>query len=270
MQFDFSKHTEVDSLDKVPQDFRGLYVAVEGEEGKFKLDSENEGVKSAVAAVTRLNNALTSERTGHEATKKLIVDLGPLVDFGATPGEIKEAFDAKLKEVQGRQGEALEVQVTKIKEDLAKEYGKKGEASEKRAEALRTQLYEIMVVGEAKAALSGSADSDVEAVDVDLALPHLLGSIKTVEKDGKFSVNVVDEAGDIRYSGATGSPMTVRERVLEMAADKKFGPLFKSEAPVGGGTQPGTTTRKPPMKPSEMTPAQKIAAGLRKGQHTKA
>lgn len=95
MDWDFAQNTEVASLDKVPQDFRALYVQ-DGD--KFKLGSDHAGVKSAVSAIQGLNTALRASRAEAKAHKDKIIDLAPLADYGTDPATILEGFQTKLKD----------------------------------------------------------------------------------------------------------------------------------------------------------------------------
>jgi hypothetical protein len=80
-------------------------------------------------------------------------------------------------------------------------------------------------------------------------------------------VHVVDKAGDIRYSGVTGAPMSIKELVAEMKGHDRYAKLFASEAASGAGP-----TRRPTASggcgaarraaAGEHAVPQKIAAGL--------
>lgn len=256
MEFDFSP--SVDSIELVPTDFQPLY---EEKEGKHVLKSDSTS-KSAISAITGLHRALKASRAEVKVLKDGRVDLSPLKEFGDTPQSIAEAFDAKLAEVSkgGHQKskEELERQVSKIKEDLAKTYTTELEKERTRNGALQNHLYTHLVVAEAKTALA-----EAGAIDTELALPFIQSQVKVTEENGKFSVQVVDKAGDTRYSGETASPMSVRELVGLMKADSKYGPLFKSESRSGGDTKPGERTSvKKIENGSDKAPVDKIRAGL--------
>lgn len=257
MEFDFSANRVVDTLDKIPEDFRGLYVQKE-EGGKYVLNDDGP-TKAAVAAIVRLNTALKAARTEAKNNKEKIVDLSALSDFGSSPEEILQGFNAKLEELKTGSTKTVEQQVSKIKEDLAKAHAAEGEKKDKRAKALEGQLFSLLGTGAAKKWLK-----ELGAVDEDLALPHVLPSLKAIEANGEYDVRVVDEVGDVRYSGVTGAPMTVKELVAEMKTKQKFAPLFKSETPQGGGTQPGGPTRQPlAPQAGEKNSVQKISEGLK-------
>jgi hypothetical protein len=265
MEFDFNKSQTVDKLDSVPQDFRSLYVEADG---KYKLDTDDPKVGSAISAITRLNKSLASERAGHDATRGKVVDLSALSEYGSTPDEILEGFTTtveQLKKASKNKGaEDLDRQVAKIKEDLAKAHTTEKEGLTKRIDALTGQLHGLLVTNDATNALTKAG-----AINADLVLPHINNQVKVSEEDGKFIVHVVDQAGDTRYSGTTGAPMSIAELVDEMKSNETYQPLFKSEAPAGGGKT--TTQRKqhviPGKSQEELTPQEKIAAGLRAGNY---
>lgn len=247
MEFAFS---EQDSLDKVPEAFRGFYAPEPTVDGKY-IVAEN--LAPAAQAIVGLNKALKAARND---AKTKAVDLTPLQEFGSTPAEIKEAIDNKINELMS-QDENAKVNIEKIKQDLAKGYAQESEKTKTRAEALQNQLYEMLVKNEAVTAIA-------EAKGVpELLMPFISGQVKVTEEDGKFQACVVDSAGDIRYSGVTGQPMSIRELVAELKSNEKFGRAFESEAPKGGGMNP--TSGKPTNTPKgDITATDKISQGLKK------
>jgi hypothetical protein len=261
MKFDFSKNQTVSNIDIVPQDFRGLYV--EGDNGEFKLDSDNAGVKSAVAAVVRLNEALNASRQEARTLKSSQVDLSPLTDFGDTPEAIAATVKDKLKAFEDElaKGKDAKLNLDKIKEDLAKTYAKESEGKDARINALTGQLYDLMVKNDATRAIAE------EKGDVELLMPFVTQQVKPVEEDGQFKVFVVDNEKERRYSGTTGQPMTIKELVQEMKGQERYGKLFESTTPSGPGMKPGARRGAGPQQREEMTANQKIAAGLQKGQY---
>jgi hypothetical protein len=259
MEFEFNENP-LDDLTKVPDDFHGLYEQDQATK-KFKLATGDPKVRSSVAAVLRLNNALKKERTESKAKDAKVVDLSPLSPFGKTIDEIKAGIEAKLVEAKGAASHTVEQQVAKIKEDLSKGHRLEVEGHQARNKALTGQLFTLLGSGAAVKALE-----DAGAINPTLALPFALEQIKAVEKDGKFEVQVVDSVGDPRYSTTTGGPMSVKELALEMKQKELYKPLFKSETKGGGGLQPGATNRvTKDGQPAEKSPSQKIADGLRAG-----
>lgn len=252
MEFEF---TPVESIDKVPEQFRGLYA--QGEDGKFVV---NETYKGVAEAVTGLNRSLKAARA--EAKARTPVDLAPLADFGKTPEEIKAGITAKMQELQDQlaKGGDAKLNLDKVREDMTRAHQADLQKHTTRAQALQNQLYGLLVENSAN-----SAVAEMKGVP-ELLLPFIKNQVKVIEEDGQFNVYVVDSAGDRRYSGITGQPMSIKELVAEMKANEKFGRLFESEAPAGGGMPPRSGSTPPRTPGKVMTANEKIAAGLNKGQ----
>ena len=250
MEFGFE---ETDDLNKVPEQFRSLYK--QGDDGKYAVDENFKGISEAVVG---LNRSLKAARA--EAKAKTPTDLSPLAEFGATPEEIKANIEAKVKDLtdQLAKGGDAKVNVDKIRSDLAAAHAKDLEKATARSTALQNQLYTLLVENSAVAAVA-------EAKGVpELLLPFIKNQVTVKEQDGQFQVFVVDAQGDQRYSGVTGQPMTIKELVAEMKANEKYGRLFESEAPAGGGMPPGGGARAPQPKGKVLTPTEKINSGLAK------
>lgn len=254
MDFSFSDAQVVDSLDKVPQDFRGLYVE---KEGKFSLDAEDPKVGAAVSAVTRLNEALKAARAEAKAKGKQAVDLSPLKDWGESPEEAASAIRAKIEELEAAAAGSKEAKLNldKVKEELSKAHAKELSARDQKLSGYKAQLDKVLVENEAKSAIASMRG------DVELLMPHLVNQVRPIEEDGEYRVYVVDKAGDKRYSGVTGQPMTIAELVSEFKASEKFGKLFESEAPSGGGIKPQPRSSTQPASRT-LSSVEKISAGL--------
>lgn len=255
MDYDFAKNNEVETLDAVPQDLRSFYKETDG---KYKLDSENPAVNSAVSLLSKLNQTLKASRKEADGYKAKAVDLSSLADYGSTPDEIKAGIEKKLEEMSTGNKDA-KLNLEKIKADLAAGHAKDLEAKDTKVNALTNQLYSLMVENAATASISELKGN------VKLLMPFIKDQVKVVEEDGEFKVFVVDKANERRYSGTTGAPMTIKELVAELKANAEFGGAFMSEAPSGNGVKPGTAT-KPVKVPNEasQSPVSKIAAGLAK------
>lgn len=256
MDWDFAKNQTVANLDAVPADFRGLYTQ-DGD--KFKLDSDHAGVKSAVSAITGLNRALVASRAEAKGYRDKAVDLSALAEFGDTPDKILEGFNTKLKEAGKGKGEDVQAAVTKAKEALTTEHTRQRQAWADREKGLLGQLHQLLIGQAATAALA-----EAEAVDVDLVMPHVTAQVRAIDDNGKVGVVVVDQSGQPRYSGVTGNHMTIKELVAEMRGQEKYGPLFKSKTPSGGGGQPTRRNTRPATGEDTRSSTDKIQAGLAK------
>ena len=251
MEFDFS--AEVESVDKVPEPFRPFYA--QNAEGKFALSPDYTG---AAQAIVGLNRSLKAARAEAKAKGGQIVDLSPLADFGQTPEEIKAAIQARLDEAQAEvaKGSQAKLNLDKIKQDLAEAHSRELGKYQTRSQALEQQLYGVLVENAAVSAIS-----ELKGMP-ELLMPFVKTQVKVKDENGSFTAYVVDAQGDQRYSGITGQPMTIKELVAEFKANEKFGRLFESEAPSGGGTQPGPRTTGIRIPPAQMSSTDKISAGL--------
>lgn len=265
--FDFSENRVVKTLDAVPEQFRSLYSKAEDEDEGFVLKGTEE-TEPLVAALTGAAKALKASRAEAASYKKKVktVDLTPLKSLGVE-GEsveeiaagIKSQIDELQEQVKG--GKEMKVNIEKMKADIARGHATEMEAVNNRSKALETQLYNVLVKNEALTALSDSG-----VIDPDLVMPFVEKQLRTVEEDGVYKVIVIDGDGDPKFSGSTGTMMTIKELVREMKADSKYGPLFKSEVKKGSGTSPGGPSRMPTRQapdPSTKLPINKIADGLR-------
>lgn len=251
MEFDFSQ--PVDSIDKVPEQFRPLYAA--GADGKFIVPDTFKGV---TGAITGLNTTLKAVRTEADNHRKKAVDLTPLAEFGSDTASIKAKFDERVAELVAKGGDAAKA-IEKVRGEMTEANKKALDTANARTTALQNQLYGHLVDSEAVMAISEAKGT------TELLMPFVKQQVKVTEEDGKFVVNVIDAAGERRYSGVTGQPMTIKELIGEMKANAKYAPLFASEAAGGTGFPPGAGKQKqPPPKPGEKTSNEKISAGLQR------
>jgi hypothetical protein len=248
MDFDFSP---VESLDKVPEEFRPIYAQKAGDDGKFVIEPTFAKVAASINGFNKSNKTLRNE------LKSTKVDLSPLSEFGADPAAIKAAIDAKLSDAQKAAGQDVNKQIEGVKAALATAHKGELDKRDARNQGLQNQLYTMMVENAATSAI-------VELKGVpDLLMPFVKNFVKVNEKDGQFHVSVVDAQGEIRY-GNTGSPMSIKELIAEMKANEKYGRLFESDQPNGGGGfQPGAGRQNQQPKKGEKSANDKISAGLK-------
>lgn len=216
----------LDSIEDAPESVREHYTE---RDGKFVLGVEPVG-GYALEDVSGLKSALGKERTTREKLERDVIAFKDL-----DPAKARAAL-AELEELK-----AL---------DPAKEADKIASA---KFEAAKTQLLEKHNAditereGRIKT-LSGAVDGLVreqrataaiaEAKGaVDLLLPHVLRFTRTVEKDGKFSVEVIDAEGNGRIADSKGSPMTIKDLVAEMRQSETFGRAFDGDGHSGSGKQ---------------------------------
>lgn len=265
MEWDFANNTLVEALEKVPSDFRSFYVE---KDGKFALNSENAAIKSAVAVISGQNQALKASRAELKARKEATPqDLSLLSEYGTDPATIL----AKIKEREETlQGQIKGFNPEKVKEDLAKQYKGDVDKHATRAQKREEQLFRVLGLQAAQQALKELKGNE------SLLMPVIEKQIKAIEdKDGKVQVVVLDKSGDVRWSGVSGSPMSVPELVQELRSDAQYAVCFASDTPSGGGASPTNVARptvigsRPGTEPTGMTAMEKIRMGIAKKQYSK-
>lgn len=264
MEFTFEGNTTLPTLDKVPENLRIFYDKPEGAE-EYTL-KDDPVTKAAVATISGHQKALRAAREEAKKAKDNAVDLSPLQDFGQTPDEIAQTVQEKIKEASSGKDQDVQQQIEKIKQELATNHAQEKEKLQANAKHLQGQLFSLLGTQAAKSTLK-----ELGVTDPDLALPFILPHLKPQQdENGEYRITVVDDDGHVRFSGATGSEMSVKELCTSMKNDEKFAPLFRSEAPSGGGTKPGAPGRTVPPTGEQLTATQKIARGLQQGQHSRA
>lgn len=253
MDFDFAKNATLDNLDAVPQDVKPFYKQADG---KFVLDSENPAINSAVGLIAKLNQSLKGARNDAAIAKSKAVDLSALSEYGTTPDEIKEAVAKKLEEALSNKD--AKANIEKIKADLAAGHAKDLVTKDTKISALTNQLHGLMVDNVATSAIAELKGN------VKLLMPFIKEQVRVVEEDGEFKVFVVDKANERRYSGTTGSPMTIKELVAELKTQSDFAGAFLSDAASGGGMKPGAAAKPAQTGAQPKSAVDKIAAGLAK------
>lgn len=254
MDFEFLKNPAVDSIDKVPEQFRSMYV--EGE-GGFEL---SESFKGSASAIDGLNRSLKAARRDADDAKKNRPDMSGFAQVGQLLGlEGDDALDPETLRgaVERTISESKDGKVNwdKMKRDLEGGFNSKIQAKDGEIQSMGKTLQKYLVTTAAIQAVA--AHKGVP----DLLLPHIQARTKVVKDGEDYVVRVVDETGDPR-GNSSGGFMSVEDLVKELKAHATFGRAFESEAPSGHGVPPGGGQRKPGQQKTELTPTQKIAAGL--------
>lgn len=254
MEFTFTDSQNVETLDKVPAQFQGLYT--EADEGGFTLAENYKGVAETVDG---LGKALSAARREAKEAKSKQVDVDAVLRdrLGVDGLDAAEATINELKEAVQKAGDG-KVNWDKMRADLEASSQKAMAAKDEEVSAMRGTLEKYLVDNAAVTAVS-------EARGVpDLLIPHIRSQVKVVSEGDAYSVHVVDAAGDARGNGKGGF-MTIADLVAEMKASPIFGRCFESEAPSGNGITPGTTNRSTVRgNTRELSANEKIAAGLNK------
>lgn len=215
------------ALDQAPEALREHYTE---RDGKFVLGVEPVDGYS-LEDVTGLKSALGAERTKREQYERDVIKFKDL-----DPDKARAAL-AKLAELEGIDPtkEADKIANSKFEAAKAQLLEKhQGEISQRddRNAFLTSTVDNLLREQQATAALAAQKGN------VEVLLPHILGATRTVEKDGKFVVEVIDKAGNIRIADAKGTPMDLTALVAEMRESKTFAANFEGDGQGGGGKQP--------------------------------
>jgi hypothetical protein len=254
MDFVFGDNTTVADVNKVPEQFRGLYAQGEG---GFTLKDEYKGV---VGAVDGMNKSLKAARRDADDAKRNRPDVGAFAAVGqlfglegdeaANPESLKAAAERIISE--SKDGK---VNWDKMKSSLEKGYQTQLAAKDGELGTMGKTLQKYLV--QTAAVQSIAAHKGVP----ELLLPHITGQTKVIKEGEEYVVRVVDGQGDPR-GNASGGFMSVEDLVKEMKASTVFGRAFESEGKPGTGTPPGTGQQRQQPGKEELTPTQRIARGL--------
>lgn len=272
MSFDFEKNNSVADIDTVPENYRGLYAEGQNDAGE-KVFIITDAAKGLVADYIGTNKSLVQTRADKKAasdesasrrvTKKSVMDfvsnLGVEGIDEDAPLDALTGFITDLTE-QVKGGKQIKVDMDKIKaeskrlldEAVAVEVAKTGKMQ---------GALERYLVGQAASNAIADAKGSRE-----LLLPIVKERVRVVQDGEDFVVRVVDADGDFRSDGS-GGWMGVAGLVAELKTSENYARAFESEAPNGTGIKPGAAQQKVPRQTADLTPAQKIAQGLSKGQH---
>lgn len=213
-------------VDEVPEGLADHYT--KREDGKFQLAVDAVG-GFALEDVSGLKSALGKERTNRQDLEHKLSAFGDL-DVDAAKHAIErvkelESFDPK-KEADRLASERFEA--------ASKTLGEKHKAEVDKRDARIKQLTSTVdgMVRKQKA----TEELAKAKGSVELLMPHILSHTRTVENDGKYSVEVVDDYGNVKTNGSGGN-MNLSEFVAELKANDAFGRAFEASGTTGSGME---------------------------------
>jgi hypothetical protein len=254
MDFVFGENTTVADLNKVPEQFRGLYT--QGEGGYVLQDT----YKGVVGAVDGLNRSLKASRKEADEARKGRIDpsqysaIGQLLGLEGDDAHTADAIRAAVEKTISESKDG-KVNWDKMKQSLEQGYKKQLEGKDGELQTMNKTLQKYLVSNAAVSAIA--ANKGVP----ELLLPHITSQTKVIKEGDDYVVRVVDAAGDPR-GNASGGFMTVEDLVKEMKSSAVFGRAFESEGKSGTGMNPGSGKQHVPPKQGERSANDKIAAGL--------
>jgi hypothetical protein len=275
MDFTFKENTTVSDINAVPEKYRGLYAeVVEGEDaGSYSLTPAASGIvadllstQETLLGVRNDKKKVTDENAERRLATKAIEEFTRSVGLEVGDEGYLPALKAFVDDLQGqiKGGKEIKINMDKVNEEAERRIAAVTEAKDGELSEMRSALAKHLISDAASRALAEHKGS------IDLLLPHVLSSCKMVRKEnGDYDVAVLDAQGDARLD-STGGFLGVSGLVAEMKTQDKFGRAFESETPPGNNTPPGGMSRshvRPGTQDNQnLTPTQKIAIGLKKGQ----
>lgn len=241
MEFDFEV---VDSLDKVPSKYQGLYA--ETEDGKFAvtdaakaLVGEYIGVSKSLAGVRVDKKKVTDENASRRIAVKAVEDLAQ--NLGLELGDDGAAVVLKtfVEDLQGqvKGGKELKINLDKLNGDWKVRLDEALATKDDELGKMSGALSKHLISDAASRALADSKGS------IDLLLPHVVNNCKVVKDENEnYSVRVLDSQGDFR-SSSDGGWMDVKGLVDEMKTNETFGRAFEAEQAPGVGGKPNSLNR---------------------------
>lgn len=269
--FTFEGNESVADVNTIPEKYRGLYAEGQNDAGEtvFALADSAKGLVADYLGTTRSLASAKNDKTkaSDESAKRRqsLKAFDDLVEgLGVEVGDdgVATAIAAFITELQGKvkNGEEVNVNLDKIKADFEKRVGDMKTAHDTEIQERDGALSRHLISDAASRALAGAKGS------IELLLPHVQNQCKVVrDDDGTYSVRVLDAQGDARMDSA-GGWMGVDGLVSEMKNQDTFNRAFESEVKSGTGPVPGSMKSISPAQKAELSPTEKIRAGLQKGQ----
>lgn len=259
----------VDALDGVAEEYRVAYA--KNADGKFALKDE---FKPFAKAITGLNTTL-EQTSGHltkankesadrRAALKAFDDLLSASGVSVEDGKAAtDALKAHLDDLtaKAKNGGELKISIEAIRKDFEKKNKELQDLADGKISKMSSSLEKYLVGQTANAALAKAKGSP------ELLLPIIRSQVKVVADGDDYVVRVVDKDGNVRTDGK-GGMLDIEGLVAEMKLNTTYARAFESET-KGGGSAPTRQNQQQTRVVTDrdkMTPNEKIAAGLKKGQ----
>lgn len=274
MEFDFEANGTVESIDTVPEKYRGLYAeGADDNAGKHILSDAAKGlvadylgVSKTLAGVRVDKKKVGDENAERRIATKAVDDFAASIGLDVGDDGVVVALKTFVEDLQGqvKGGKEIKINLDKVQAEADKRVATVTETKDAELTDMRGALHKHLISDAASRALAEHKGS------MDLLLPHVVNACKVVRNPdtGEYAVTVLDDEGASRFDSA-GGLMGVAGLVAEMKTKEKFERAFDSEAKPGTGAKPGSMNR-PVMKTGagdrELSPTEKIRIGLQKGQ----
>lgn len=197
-------------------------AGVDETKSEIKPDTKpdnSEELVSLKAALSRANREAADRRKQLEAWNKLERSPDEIAELleAQRAAELQKAEKAgEWDKLKAQLNASHEATVTKLNGEIA---------------ASKRAIEKHLIDSQATAAIAAAKGVP------ELLLPLVQQQVRMVEKDGSFSVQVVDTKGELRINGK-GDPLSITDLVAEMRASEVYGRAFDGTGHTGGGTPP--------------------------------
>lgn len=260
----------VESMEEVPEEYKAGYAGGTGENAeKFVITGI---AKTMGASILSLNKTLdgtradkktaTDESAGRRVALKSFETLAGELGIEVLEGNVLDGFKNHLTDltVKVKNGKEMGINLEKVKVNADKMVEERVGVADAKTAKMFKSLTDALIGDVAVRALT-----EAGAASIDLLLPHLQQKCKVVldEATDKYVVRVLDADGEARSDGK-GGWLSLAGLALEMKADTKYAPAFKSEDKGGTGTKTHETKRTITDKQNqgEKSSVDKISAGI--------
>ncbi|SRR6266550_1031570 len=273
MNWDFVKNAIVDDINSVPEPLRGLYV--KNADGKFAIaDSAKPIIEMYVGTNASLVKARTDLAAANKESAERRVNGKAVVDFAKALGLENINEENPLETVQThitelttkvKGGGDMKVNLENIRKDYERKNKELSDAAAAQVAQMQGSLEKHLIGNQVLTALSKHGGNAT------LLTPLVKGAAKVVkDENGEYSVRIIGEDGSPRSNGA-GGWLDLEGFVGELKTKPEYAAAFSSDSKGGTGHKSGSSNQQTPArKDGEKSPVDKIAAGLGKGQYTKA
>lgn len=216
----------VESLDDIPEQFRGLYKEADGGEG-FVPKLAAAGGYTVEKNIDHLQRALGSAKGEakkfKDALAKFADDEGQPLDPEAVKEALARLADAPdSKDVETKIRDGVKAQVERIEA----QHREKLAAAEKRAKEVETQFGRRVMADELRAALTDEAGGKPIAADPDIAMAWIQsrGYVRPAEEDmggeKRWTTHVVDPKTGERAYGKGAEHATLADLMEQVRTEK--------------------------------------------------
>lgn len=151
---------------------------------------------------------------------------------GIDPEEHKALIEAKADAVKKKAEDEGDWQARE--NQLVELHGKETDTLKAELVETKSTIEKLLVDSVAVAAIAEAKGSSK------VLLPHVKQHVKVAQKDGEYTVHVVDANGVQRFSDGNGTAMTITNLVAEMREDAEFARNFEGSGSSGGGSAKST------------------------------